>query len=204
MSSVRKENISIQRMGPQGVGLKDLAQKSGYSMSTVSKALNGSDEISQQTKKKIAALAMHYNYVPNKNACALRKQKTDLIMVCLPKFELKQYYAILEGIMEVAMADGYQIVVNQFGADDIAAMYGGTQQNKNVDGMVLLFASGDAMPEEMMELHEEWDLPTIKFRGAQGTLQNEAKDRLLGNEICRSLINGMTNRTKVPHSFSRV
>ena len=47
------------------VGIKDIAKAAGVSISTVSYALNGSPKVTDQTRKKIEAIAREMNYVPN-------------------------------------------------------------------------------------------------------------------------------------------
>ena len=50
------------------VTLKELSSILGFSISTISKALNGSNEISTITKKRVKEIAKKYNYRPNKIA----------------------------------------------------------------------------------------------------------------------------------------
>ena len=61
------------------INIKVLAQKLGLSVSSVSRALNGYDNISQQTKDKIFKTAKKYNYFPDLNARRLASKKTDTI-----------------------------------------------------------------------------------------------------------------------------
>jgi len=55
------------------ITLKDIANELSVSISTVSKALKNSDEISKDTKDKIKAFAKFYNYRPNNIALSLEK-----------------------------------------------------------------------------------------------------------------------------------
>ena len=61
------------------INIKELAKKLGLSVSSVSRALNGYDNISQQTKDKIFKTAKKYNYFPDLNARRLASKKTDTI-----------------------------------------------------------------------------------------------------------------------------
>ena len=61
------------------INIKELAKKLGLSVSSVSRALNGYDNISQQTKDKIFKTAKKYNYFPDLNAKRLASKKTDTI-----------------------------------------------------------------------------------------------------------------------------
>ena len=61
------------------INIVGLAQKLGLSVSSVSRALNGYDNISQSTKDKIFRTAKKYNYFPDLNAKRLASKKNDTI-----------------------------------------------------------------------------------------------------------------------------
>jgi LacI family transcriptional regulator len=66
------------------VTLKDMAIILELSISTVSKALNGSPEISDATKGKVNEVAKSLNYKPNIIATALRNKRSLILGVILP------------------------------------------------------------------------------------------------------------------------
>lgn len=53
------------------VGIKDVAREVGVSITTVSRALNGYTDVSEETKRKIKEVAKRLNYVPDINARTL-------------------------------------------------------------------------------------------------------------------------------------
>ncbi len=57
----------------------DIAQLAGVSQPTVSRALRGSTTVSEQTRKRIEAIAHQLNYKVDKNASSLRRQQTNTI-----------------------------------------------------------------------------------------------------------------------------
>lgn len=61
--------------------MKDIAAATGYSIATVSKALNNQDDISVETKEKVKAIAKEMGYQPNSAAKALKTNKTQNIGV---------------------------------------------------------------------------------------------------------------------------
>ena len=63
--------------------LKQLAKELGVSVSTVSKSLNNSSEISQDTRERVQAYAKLYNYRPNNIALSLKNKKTKTIGVII-------------------------------------------------------------------------------------------------------------------------
>jgi len=92
------------------VTLKELAKELNVSIPTVSKALSGSKEISNETKERIVKLAKKYNYSPNQIAISLKIQKTKTIGVIIPNI-LSHYFAeVLLGIEEEAIKQGYNII----------------------------------------------------------------------------------------------
>lgn len=58
------------------VSLKDIAQKCGVSVATVSKALNGHSDIGEDTRKRVVEVAREMGYVPNAVAKALKTDRT--------------------------------------------------------------------------------------------------------------------------------
>ena len=63
----------------QKITLKHIARELEVSISTVSKALKNSDEISDDTKEKVQAFAKLYNYKPNNIAVSLKNKRTKNI-----------------------------------------------------------------------------------------------------------------------------
>lgn len=93
------------------VNIKDIAKRAGVSISTVSYALNNNPRISEETRQRIVALAEEMNYVPNMAGRNLRRKKTDIIAVYLASFGGNFYSDLLEGVMEEATEQGYEMIV---------------------------------------------------------------------------------------------
>ena len=68
----------------QKITIKQIAQALGVSISTVSKALNDSHEISVKTKQKIQEFAKANNYKPNTNAVNLKNRSSKTIGIIIP------------------------------------------------------------------------------------------------------------------------
>ncbi|MFT5196192.1 MAG: LacI family transcriptional regulator [Cellvibrionaceae bacterium] len=69
------------------VTLKDISDKVGKSVPTVSRALAGFDDISPKTRDTIQAVAKEMGYVPNNFARKLQSQKADAVGLILPGAE---------------------------------------------------------------------------------------------------------------------
>ncbi len=92
------------------VTLKQLAEQLNVSISTVSKALNDSDEISKDTIKRVKELAKHYNYRPNRVAVNLKNSSTQTIGVIIPNILNRFFAKTLFGIEKEATKLGYNII----------------------------------------------------------------------------------------------
>lgn len=92
------------------VTLKQLAKELNVSISTVSKALNNSEEIGEDTVRRVKELAELYNYKPNKVALSLKNNKTKTIGVIIPNILNRFLAKVLFGIEREATKQGYNII----------------------------------------------------------------------------------------------
>lgn len=90
--------------------LKEIAQIFNVSISTVSKAINDSHEISGELKEKIQRFAKENKYRPNKLALNLRQRKTKTIGVVVPNILNYFFTQVFSGIEKVADREGYNLL----------------------------------------------------------------------------------------------
>ncbi|MEL1246664.1 LacI family DNA-binding transcriptional regulator [Flavobacterium helocola] len=90
--------------------LKKIALEFGVSISTVSKALSDSPEISEATKIKIQEYAALQNYKPNSIAKNLKNQRTNTIGVIIPNILNPFFAKVFSGIEKQALAKGYNVI----------------------------------------------------------------------------------------------
>ena len=93
------------------VTLKQIAKELEVSVSTVSKALKNSEEISRDTKDKIQAFAKLYNYRPNNIALSLKNKKTKNIGVIIPDIVHHFFTTVFRGIEQYAGERGYNVMI---------------------------------------------------------------------------------------------
>lgn len=93
------------------VTLKDIARELDVSISTVSKALKNSNEISRDTREKIQAFARLYNYKPNNIAISLKNKRTRNIGVIIPDIVHHFFTTVFRGIEKYANQRGYNVIV---------------------------------------------------------------------------------------------
>ncbi len=90
--------------------LKDLADRLGVSIATVSRALRNSHEVSDEMKTRVKVLAKELNYRPNPFAQSLRKEAPKIIGVIVPNLVTHYFAAVLDGIEDYARKLGYTVV----------------------------------------------------------------------------------------------
>lgn len=90
--------------------LKQIASELHVSVSTVSKALNGSPEISEPTRQRIQEYAQFRNYRPNVAGLNLKNRKTNTIGVIIPNILNPFFAKAFSGIEKAAEAKGYNVI----------------------------------------------------------------------------------------------
>ena len=93
------------------VTLKQIAKELDVSISTVSKSLRDSPEISEDTRLKVQAFAKLYNYKPNNIALSLKNKKTKTIGIIIPEIGHHFFATVISGIEQVANECGYNVIV---------------------------------------------------------------------------------------------
>lgn len=93
--------------------IKDIANVLGITPSAVSRALNNHPRISEKTKIAVKQVAENLNYQPNYLASALRKGKSNLVGVIVPRTNSNFFSSVLENMEEVLDKNGYQIIITQ-------------------------------------------------------------------------------------------
>jgi len=90
--------------------LKDIAKVFDVSISTASKAVNDSSEISEALREKIQEFAKKNNYRPNKTALNLLNKNTKTIAVMVPNILNYFFTQVFCGVEKIANQKGYTII----------------------------------------------------------------------------------------------
>lgn len=97
--------------------IEEVARAAGVSVATVSRVLNESATVKEETADKVRAAIRELNYSPNLSARNLRKNESRVILVLAPNF-LNPFYAnILTGIGETARESGYSVLIYSSSGD---------------------------------------------------------------------------------------
>jgi LacI family transcriptional regulator len=93
------------------VSLKDLAAELGVSVSTISRALKNSPEISEKVRVRVKELAKERNYRANPFALSLLNNSVRIIGIIVPDIVTHFYSSIISGISDVARKNGYSVII---------------------------------------------------------------------------------------------
>lgn len=143
--------------------LIQLAKELNLSISTVSKALRDSHEISSSTKKKVLAKAAELNYEANPFASSLRKQKSKTIAVVIPEIDNNFFCLVIKGIESIAQEKGYHVLI-YLTHEEIKKEIAITNllQNGRVDG-ILISISNQTVNTTHLEGLKKKDIPLVFF-----------------------------------------
>ncbi|WP_295982970.1 LacI family DNA-binding transcriptional regulator [uncultured Algibacter sp.] len=148
------------------VTLKQLAKELNVSISTVSKALNNSEEIGEDTVRRVKELAKLYNYRPNKVALSLKNNKTRTIGVIIPNILNRFLAKVLFGIESEATKRGYNIITcisNESLQKEKESLQ--LLANGSVDGFILSVAKESQINNEVEHFKRtiKQGLPIVMF-----------------------------------------
>lgn len=93
------------------VGIADVARHAGVSKATASRALTGSGYVSDNTRSRVQAAAHTLGYVPSTNAVSLATGRTRSVGVIMPYLNRWFFAEVLEGVQEVLLAEGLDLVL---------------------------------------------------------------------------------------------
>ena len=146
--------------------LKQLAKELNVSVSTVSKALNDSSEISEKTIKRVKELAQLYGYKPNPVAVSLKRNKTFTLGILMPDI-LNHFFAkVLYGIEQKASENGYKIITCLTNESlDKEKQYLNMLEYNQVDGIIAALSRETQVKKDFQHFEEyiQTEKPLVLF-----------------------------------------
>ncbi|MCG8500760.1 MAG: LacI family DNA-binding transcriptional regulator [Firmicutes bacterium] len=131
--------------------IQDVAKRAGVSVATVSRVLNHSLSVREDTRKKVQVAIKDLNYQPNLLGRNLRRSETKMILVLLPTISNTFYVKIVKGIEEVGLRNGYNIMLCDTDSDkQREEVYLDLLKNKLIDGAI--FMATELSKEELSEI----------------------------------------------------
>ncbi len=161
------------------VTLKQIARELDVSISTVSKSLRDSSEISEDTRQKVQAFAKLYNYKPNLIALSLKNKKTKTIGIIIPEIVHHFFATVISGIENVANERGYNVMVclsNESFDKEVINME--MLANGSIDGFILSLSKETQAKKDFHHISEviNQGMPVVMF------------DRVTNDILCDKVI----------------
>ena len=173
------------------ITLKQLAKELKVSISTVSKALRDSPEISSETIEKVKFLANKYNYRPNKIALSLKSNRTLTIGVVIPDILNRFYSKVLNGIHDSADQHGYDVItINSKESmlkeiDSLQILSSG-----NVDGVII------AMSEETLNKNDYSHIKEFTMKETPIVMFDRVTDKINCDKVIIDDFDAIYNEVK--------
>ena len=99
------------------VTMKDIAEKLGVSISTVSRALSNSPGVSEELKERVRKTAEEMGYFPNLLARSLKKSESKTVGLIVPDISNPFFVEFLEGVDKVFFSKEYKFIVGNTDED---------------------------------------------------------------------------------------
>lgn len=161
------------------VTLKQIARELDVSISTVSKSLKDSHEISEDMRQKVQAFAKLYNYRPNNIAISLKNRRTKTIGIIIPEIVHHFFATVISGIEQVANQNGYTVIVclsNESFDKEVINME--MLANGSIDGFIISLAKETQYKADFHHINEviNQGMPVVMF------------DRITNEVLCDKVI----------------
>ncbi len=159
-------------MKKRKVTIQDIANELDVTASTVSRALQDHPRISDATKQSIREMAKKLNYQPNNIAAALRKGKSNIIGVIIPRMDRYFFATVLRGIEDTINKAGYKTIISQThdsAKKEKSSIH--TLLEAQVDGIIVSCALKTRDFKHYKEIVEN-DIPLILFDRTHEALES--------------------------------
>lgn len=103
------ERKRFRRRGSMAVTIKDVARAAGVGQATVSRVLNGSGPVGQETRERVLAACRALGYVPNGPARSLVNRATGTVGLIIPDITNPFFPAVTRGVEDAASQAGYTV-----------------------------------------------------------------------------------------------
>ena len=124
--------------------INDIATKVGLSKASVSRALNGKQDVDPETRKRIFKIATQMGYVPSATARALSNGRSNCLGLLVPSLTWPWILEVLRGVAEEIERSGYSLMLytTANGEDSERAFMSQVVPAGAVDGLALVIPPG--------------------------------------------------------------
>lgn len=118
--------------------IRDVAREAAVSVASVSRVMNGHDNVRPELRDRIEAAAAALGYVPHAGARNLSMARANAIGVVLPDIHGEFFSELLRGMDRAASAQGFQLLLSNIHADPVHAVATLKTMRGRVDGLVVM------------------------------------------------------------------
>jgi LacI family transcriptional regulator len=118
--------------------IRDVARRAQLSVATVSRALNGFDNVSEQARLRVAEAVSDLGYVPHAGARSLSLARSNAIGVVLPDLHGEFFSEIVRGMDREASRRGYLLLLSNLHAKAEQAALALRAMHGRVDGLIVM------------------------------------------------------------------
>ena len=151
-----------------GITIKDVAKKAGVSIASVSRVINDSKPVAQETKEKILKVIEETGYKPNAMARGLKKNESGLIGLITPDMQNGTFSELVKGIESVIEKNSMSLIVaNSKGKIEKELKTLHIFKEQQLDGIIF---SGVKFSKKHKNYFDRYRVPTVvvsqKFPGS--------------------------------------
>lgn len=118
--------------------IRDVAKRAGVTPMTVSRVINNSDYVKNETRKRVEAAIAELNYVPNLLGQSLRFKQSNTIGLLIPDIANPYWVTVIRGAERIASDNGYQVILcNSDGSEVKELAQLETLIKKQIDGFLI-------------------------------------------------------------------
>ena len=153
------------------VTIYDVAREARVSMATVSRVVNGNQNVKPETRKKVNEVIKRLNYRPNAVARGLASKRTTTVGVIIPDISNIYYSQLARGIEDIATMYKYHSIISNSDNDyEKEKEIFNNLLSKQVDGIIFL---GGTISDEIKDLINQSSVPVV-VSGTNGKDDNIA------------------------------
>jgi LacI family transcriptional regulator len=151
--------------------IRDVARRAQLSVATVSRALNGFDNVSELARERITAAVTELGYVPHAGARSLSLSRNNAIGVVLPDLHGEFFSEIVRGMDREASRRGYLLLLSNLHAGGAQAANALRAMRGRVDGLIVM---APHLSVEELSAALPRGLPSILINTRDGSGQSPA------------------------------
>jgi DNA-binding LacI/PurR family transcriptional regulator len=107
----------VDRGAPMKATLKEVAERAGVSIKTVSNVVNGFPHVSEMTRARVVQAIDALEYQPNLSARSLRTGRTDVLCLAIPELRFSYFAELADAIIKEARVLGMNVQIEQTNGD---------------------------------------------------------------------------------------